>query len=101
MRFLRATVDGGEMLRRAARGQHIIFVPRQAGKNLRNLRRRFPRAQHHFRDAGPQRAMMIEFGKAQVFERHVTQASQGLVGREAPAAHVGQQLAQGGGIHRQ
>ena len=50
------------------------------------------RAEDDFRHADTQGAMVIDIGKAQVFEGHVTQLLYGFVRREFAAAHICQRV---------
>jgi len=43
--------------------------------------------------------MVIEFGEAEVLERHVAKALGGLVGRDVSVADGFEQLAQASGVH--
>ena len=52
---------------------------RKAFENSRQLRRRLALSKDHLGHADPQRAVMIDFGEAEVLEGHVAEACYGIV----------------------
>lgn len=72
---------------------------RQSCKNLRRLRGSFFLSENHFRHAPAQAAMMVYLGEAQVFERHVPQAFDGIVGSDLTPAHLLEEFADGFRVH--
>src|SRR3954463_15400010 len=59
--FARNLLHRGEMLRRGARYQDVIFVSRELLKDSCDLRRSLPRSQNHLGHAGADGAVMIHF----------------------------------------
>ena len=83
------------MLLARPRGQHVVLVLGELGEYPGHLSRRLPFRQDDFRHARAQRAMMVHFREAEVFERHVTQLRDRVVGRELASAHLFEELFDG------
>ena len=98
LRLAHSTAHRGELFFSSARGQHGRLVPRQPREDRRHLPGGLALGQHHLGEAGAQRAVVIHLGEVQVFERQVTEASDGLVGRELASAHVVEELSNSVGI---
>jgi hypothetical protein len=64
-----------------------------AGKDLRNLSGGFAGGEDNFWHAGAERSMMIDFGKAKVFEGKIAETIEGVSdGRAALADFIKQRL---------
>ncbi len=57
-----------------ARDQHIAAALQQFFRDADHMLRRLARRENHFRNAMPQSPMVIDLGKADIFERHVAEA---------------------------
>ena len=86
---------GGKLLFAGASRQDVPAMLRQPFKDSGSLRRSFPFSENDFRHPVPQRAMMINFRKPQVFEGQVTQTHDCIVGRDRAFAHFLKQFADG------
>ena len=82
------------MDRIGARDQNVLGFVEQARHDGADLVGRFALAEDHFRDSVPQRAMMIDLGEAQVFERQVAHAFDGRVDIHGSGADLFEQAAQ-------
>ena len=71
----------------------------QSKEYLRQLCRRLAFAEDDFRHSDAQRAMVIYFGKSQVFKGQVPQPLHGIVGGEAPSANILKEFADGFRVH--
>jgi hypothetical protein len=77
------------------RDQHVLpNAPAAPPQSPPRVRCRFALAEHYFRHAMPQRAMVIDLGEAQVFERHVLHAGSAVVDIRRAAADVFQKRAE-------
>ena len=70
-----------------------------ARENLRQVCCSLALAQNHFRHPGAQRAMVVNFCKAKIFEWQVAQTLHRVVRREFAAANLIEQFADGFGVH--
>ena len=93
------SVDGGEVVGRSSRGEHLRGRGGGAGcghmrENLGGLLRSFASGVNHLRQAGAKLAVMIDahFGSRGIFRAEglvgkIRKAGGGLVGGEGPALH--------------
>jgi hypothetical protein len=81
-------------------GEDVAALFRQTRKDFRHMRGRFLLAKNYFRHSGAQGPVMIDFGEAQVFKRHVAQALHGIVRRELALADCFEQFADGVSVHK-
>ena len=73
---------------------------RQPSEDLRRLRRSLPFPKNYLGHARTQRAMMVDFRKAEVFKGQVAKAIDGGVGCKVASAHLLEKFADGFGVHR-
>ena len=66
----------------------LCALSQQRCRDGNHLLRSLPFGEDHFRHAVAQRAMMIDLGEAQVFERHVAHADHGRVDIHCAVAHL-------------
>jgi hypothetical protein len=72
----------------------------QALEDRDHLRRRFAGAEDGFRGAAPERAVMIDLGESQIFERQVAKPGDRGFDVDAPGAEILEEGAEGFSIHR-
>jgi len=72
---------------------------REAGEDFGGVRRSLAFRQNDFGHTDAQRAVMIDLGEAEIFERQVSQAIDGGIGRELALAHLLEEAANGVGVH--
>ena len=92
-------LDCGELFFVGVRGQDVAAMLGQPRENLGDLRRSLAFSEDHFGHAGAEAAMVIDLGKAQIFERQMAQAVYCLVGRELAVADLLEEFADGFGVH--
>jgi hypothetical protein len=91
-----SAADGGVDVPVGAGDEDVLlgaFHAKHAADDLRDLLRGLAAAEDHFRVALPQRAMVVNFGEAEVFEGHVAQTVEGLSGGQATSAELFQKAA--------
>ncbi len=88
----------GKLFFGGAGGEDVAAVFGEAGKNSGDLRRRLAFAENDFGHADAQGAVMIDLGEAEIFEGQMTQARNGVVGRELALAYLFEKLADGFGV---
>jgi hypothetical protein len=93
-------LDRGELLFAGPRRKKVAVMLRQSRKYLRQLRRRLALSKYHFRHAYAQRAMMIDLGKSQIFERQMPQALDSFVGRNLSRTDLLEKFANGFRVQR-
>ena len=71
----------------------------EAGENLREVRGRLALAQNHLGHAGAQAAVMINFGKTEIFEGKMAQAVDGVVGGQLATTDLIEKFADGFSVH--
>jgi hypothetical protein len=86
---------GGVLFFGGSRGQHVAAVGGEADEDVGYLGWRFARGEDHLGHALAQGAMVVEFGETEVLKGQVTQALDGVVGREALFLDLVEELAQG------
>src|SRR6266852_9470714 len=91
--------DGGILFLGSPGREHVAAVGRQASEDVRHLARRFALGKNHLGHALAQGAMVVDLGETEVLKGQVTQALDGVVGREALFADLLEQPAKGLGIH--
>ena len=99
---LRATngfLHRSKLIFRGPRDQNILPVLRQLPENSRHLCRRLSRSENHLRHSGPQRAVMVHFGKSQVFKGKMPEPVDGIVSREFARSYPLEKFANGLGVH--
>ena len=85
------TLGGGRI---GARDENVLGLVEQARDDGADLVGSLALAEDDFRNSVPQRAMMIDLGEAQVFERQVAQAFDGRVDVHRSGADLFEQAAQ-------
>jgi hypothetical protein len=100
LNFLNLLADGAELLGRGAGGKDVASMPGKLLKDASDLSRRLPFSEDDFRHARAQSAMVIDLGKAEILEGQVTQAGDGIVGRNLLLPNVFEKIANGFGIQR-
>jgi len=76
-----------------------FVVGSEVGEYLGNLSGRFAFAEDDFGHALAKRAVVIEFGEAEVFEGQMTKALDGLIGRELSGPDFVEQLSESVRVH--
>jgi protein-S-isoprenylcysteine O-methyltransferase Ste14 len=76
-----------------------LFPLEHAPHNSGHLLRRFAPAEHHFREALAQGAVVIHLGESQIFEGKMAKAIERGIFRQAPSAYLAQNLPQALLIH--
>src|SRR5258708_12339158 len=71
----------------------------EAREDLAHLRRSFALSKDDFGHACTQSAMMIHLGESEIFERQMTQAFDGVIGRKFAAADLIEKFTDGVGVH--
>jgi len=87
--------NGLELMFCRARGEDVGIgvMGGEAGEDLRDLRGCFSLAEDDLRHSVAQRAMVIELGETEVFERKMAKARESFVGGELTGADISKQLA--------
>jgi len=70
------------------RDQHVRRIIEQALRDGHHLLRRLALGEDHLGHAVTQRAMMVHFGEAQVFEGHMPHADHSRIDIHSAAAHL-------------
>ena len=84
-------MNGFEHLACRARSQHIASGLYHAHKNLRHLPGGLARGKNHLWHPSAQRAVMIDFSEAQVFEWQILQPVNRIINLQAALAYIVQQ----------
>ena len=92
-------LDRGKLFFAGARGEDVAALFSQSREDAGDLRRRLAFSENDFGHAGSQGAMMIDFREAEIFEGHVAQTRDGIVGRELALAYLLEKFADGFSVH--
>jgi len=98
--FAHLLADRAELLGRGARCEDVAFVLGELLEDAGDLSRRLPFSEDDFGHARAQSAMVIDLGEAEILEGQVTQAGDGIVGRNLLLPNVFEKIANGLGIQR-
>ena len=71
----------------------------EAGEDSGDLAGSFAQGEDHFGNALAQGAMVVDFGKAEVLERHVAQSLNGCVGGDSLLSDFVEEFAKSLGVH--
>ncbi len=91
--------DGFVLLFGGASGEDVSSMLGKTGEDGGNLSGRFPFAENHFGHAYAERAVVIDLGESQIFERQMAETLHRLVWRELFGADLLEEAAQGSGVH--
>ncbi len=92
-------LDRCKLLFVGPRGQDIAPVFGEAREDFCDLSRSLAFSEDDFGHADAQGTVMIDFGEAEIFERHMAQARDRIVGLELALSHLFEKLADGFGVH--